>query len=65
MLEQRESYISPVGFATEPAGQWRKWAGRLMVFVLVLGIGWMLVNRVVRTSDDQPSMPVPELPGPI
>lgn len=66
MLQEREEYLSPVGFATEPAGQRSKWFGRAVLALLVVGIGWLLINRVLTPpSDSTPVAPVPELPGPV
>lgn len=65
MLEQRESYISPVAHAHEPAGQWRKWVGRILLGLVIAGIGWILVNSVLNERSNQPTVEQSELPGPI
>lgn len=67
MLQEHEDYLAPVGFATEPAGQRTKWFGRILLALLVAGIGWILVNRVVSPSDTttNPTTELPTLPGPI
>lgn len=66
MLQEHEEYLSPVGFATEPAGQRMKWIGRILLALLVAGIGWLLLNRVFSPPDDSaPTVPTPQLPGPI
>ena len=66
MLQEREEYLSPVGFATEPAGQRWKWLGRAVLALLVAGIGWLLINRVLTPpSDSTPVTPTEQLPGPV
>lgn len=67
MLEERERYLSPVGFASEPAGQWRKLFGRAVLLLLVFGVAWILWVRVVHPPSDNPQIPTiqEELPGPI
>ncbi len=66
MLEEREDYVSPVGFATEPAGQRWKWIGRAMLALLVAGIAWLMINRVLTPPPDgAPVVNESTLPGPI
>lgn len=66
VLQEREEYLSPVGFATEPAGQRSKWFGRVVLALLVAGIGWILVNRVIAPpTESTPTTPIEQLPGPI
>lgn len=67
MLQEHEEYFPPVGFATEPAGQRMKWFGRAVLALLVAGIGWLLLNRVLSPPDDTrtPVTPQEHLPGPV
>lgn len=65
MLQEHEGYLSPVGFATEPAGQRWKWVGRLALALLVGGIAWLLINRVLTPPSDTPTTPTEQLPGPV
>ena len=43
----REDYISPVGFAREPAKERRRWIGRILLAILVAGLLFILFNRVI------------------
>ena len=52
----REEYVSPVGFAKEPAEERRRWVGRIFLIALVLFIGWLLVNRVLNPPADDPGI---------
>lgn len=66
MLQDRETYLSVVGIAREPAGERKKWFGRVLLALLVAGIGWLLVNRVASPPDDSGGTFVESpLPGPI
>jgi hypothetical protein len=48
----REEYVSPVGFAKEPFEERRRWIGRILLFVLVVFIAWLLVYRVFSPFDE-------------
>jgi hypothetical protein len=56
----REEYVSPVGFAKEPSEERRRWIGRILLFALVVFIGWLLVFRVLNPFDDGNPGPGPE-----
>ena len=62
-----EDYVPPVGFATEPTDERRRWIGRIVLVFFVIILMWVLVNRVVSPEDTQAPEPgtteVP-LPGP-
>jgi hypothetical protein len=63
-----ERYISPVGFAREPALERRRWIGRIVLAIFVVFIVWLLYNKVLNPSDTSPSVPSSSqgpLPGPI
>lgn len=62
----REEYVPPVGFAREPRAERRRWIGRIMLFLLVIFLAWLLKYGVL-TPRDQPSRPVPQetLPAPV
>ena len=47
----REEYVSPVGFAKEPYEERRRWIGRILLFALVVFIGWLLIYRVFNPFD--------------
>lgn len=66
MLSDREDYHGPVALAREPAGERKKWIGRFFLALLVAGIGWLLVNRVLTPADEgRTNRPTEEvLPGP-
>ena len=64
----REEYLSPVGFAKEPAEERRRWIGRILLAALLFFIVWLLFQRVINPPED-PRLPVPQqeepiLPGP-
>jgi hypothetical protein len=42
-----EEYITPVGFAREPAKERRRWWGRLFLAILVAGLVYVLFTRVI------------------
>jgi hypothetical protein len=67
MLADREDYNRAVNLATEPAGERRKWIGRFFLALVVAGIFWLMVNRVLNPSDDtRTPRPTEEvLPGPV
>ncbi|MFP5224500.1 MAG: hypothetical protein ACLGH3_02910 [Actinomycetota bacterium] len=67
MLADREDYNGPVEFAREPAGERRKWVGRFFLALVVAGIFWLMVNRVLSPSDDtrRPNPTEETLPGPV
>ncbi|MFA5891400.1 MAG: hypothetical protein WDA27_10720 [Actinomycetota bacterium] len=55
MTPGREQYLGPVGIAREPAGERRRWIGRIALAGFVLLISWLLVNRVIHPPADEPS----------
>jgi hypothetical protein len=57
MALSREEYITPVGFAREPAKERRRWIGRFLLALLVAGLLFILFNRVI-------SPPSTESPAP-
>lgn len=59
-----EGYLPPVGFASEPSTDRRRWIGRVLLAILVLFLCWMLVTRVINTPDEQPSTGTTEGPLP-
>lgn len=58
--------IPPVGFAREPRDERRRWVNRIVLFLFVAAISWMLVSRVVNPPDDSrsPAPTTSQLPGP-
>ncbi len=63
----REEYVPPVGFAKEPSEERRRWIGRFFLALVVLGLAWILIFRVINPAEDNPTLPTPqeqELPGP-
>lgn len=67
MIRDREEYTTPVGFAREPAAEVRRWIGRIMLGIVVLLLGYILLNNVVSPDDnEQPRNPLQsELPAPV
>lgn len=67
MIFAREEYITPVGFAREPGDERRRWIGRFFLLLIVLGLGWLMYNRVIHPPDDTRPPPGVEqqLPDPI
>ena len=62
----REDYISPVGFAREPAVERLRWVKRIALALFIVGLGWLFLNGVISPPADEPAEPVrSELPGPI
>jgi hypothetical protein len=55
----REDFISPVGFAREPAKERRRWIGRFLLAILVAGLLFILFNRVI----SPPTTEVPTTPA--
>jgi hypothetical protein len=49
----REEYITPVGFAREPAKERRRWIGRFLLALLIAGLAYILVNRVINPPAEQ------------
>jgi hypothetical protein len=43
----REEYITPVGFAREPAKERRRWWGRIFLALLVAALVYVLFTRVI------------------
>ena len=63
----REEYVSPVGFAKEPAEERRRWIGRFVLALLAVGLVWLLWFRVINPPEENPTLPTQqqqELPGP-
>lgn len=61
----REEYVSPVGFAKEPAEERRRWIGRIFLVLLLAFLGWIVWARIVNPQDEGNSrLPAPELPAP-
>jgi hypothetical protein len=50
----REHYISPVGFAREPAQERRRWFGRIMLYALIAFLAWLLFTHVINPPPDNP-----------
>lgn len=66
MLQEREDFHAAVAAAREPAGERRKWFGRALLALLVAGIGWLMINRVLTPSDQVQQAPTESvLPGPV
>jgi len=66
MPRDREDYIAPVGFAREPAVEVRRWIGRILLGLVIVLLGYILLNNVLSPEDTQPQRTVQtELPGPI
>ena len=47
MTLPREEYITPVGFAREPAKERRRWWGRIFLALLVAALVYVLFTRVI------------------
>jgi hypothetical protein len=61
----REEYVTPVGFAKEPAEERRRWIGRIFLILLVGFLGWLVLARIISPPDDgNPTIPTEQLPGP-
>lgn len=60
-----EGYIPPVGFASEPSNDRRRWIGRILLALFVFALGWMVFTRVLpnptdeRPVDSQTEQPLP------
>lgn len=70
MLQEHEDYTTPVGFASEPAAERKRWIGRIVLVLFVLALGWMLFNRVINPQGENDRAPIyneseDPLPGPI
>ncbi|MGH2784592.1 MAG: hypothetical protein ACRDJ1_04990 [Actinomycetota bacterium] len=60
-----EEYVSPVGFATEPVEERRRWIGRIFLVLLIGFLGWIVWARIINPPEEgNPRVPVPELPAP-
>lgn len=55
MAPNREDFVTPVGFATEPARERRRWIGRIFLALVLIALGYLLINRVFKAPDDGPS----------
>lgn len=44
---EREDYVSPVGFGTEPREEVRRWVGRIVTLAFVGFIIWIFLTKVV------------------
>lgn len=61
----REEYVSPVGFATEPAEERRRWIGRIFLALLIAGLLWIVAFRIISPQEEgNPRLPSQELPAP-
>ena len=62
----REEYVSPVGFAKEPAEERRRWIGRIFLVLLIAFLGWIVWARIVNPTGEEPTIPTEqqELPAP-
>jgi hypothetical protein len=63
----REEYVSPVGFAKEPAEERRRWIGRIFLVLLVIGLVWLVWFRIINPQEEGvPTIPTEqqELPAP-
>ncbi|MGZ4105523.1 MAG: hypothetical protein ACXVQ6_06810 [Actinomycetota bacterium] len=60
----REEYVTPVGFAREPAKERRRWIGRILLALLIAGIAYVLVARVINppVGNNTPAPAVTALP---
>jgi hypothetical protein len=60
-----EEYITPVGFAREPAKERKRWIGRIFLALLIAALAYVLVTRVISppstVTNPQPTASV--LPG--
>lgn len=63
MAHDREGYITPVGFAREPAIELRRWIGRVMLGLLLILLLFIVVNNVISPPDDP--LPVNPTEGPL
>lgn len=65
-MTSRDDYTPPVGFAREPHAERRRWFGRILLFLLVGFIVWLLFYRVINPADttQTPNTRRTELPGP-
>jgi hypothetical protein len=65
MALPREEYITPVGFAREPAKERRRWIGRFFLALLVIALAYILVARVINppTAGNPPLPTQTALPG--
>lgn len=63
----REGYTRPVGHAREPIAERRRWLARIGLALLLVLLGWLLVNRVISPPDDTPQVEPTSsvLPGPL
>ncbi|HVL32776.1 MAG TPA: hypothetical protein VM600_04260 [Actinomycetota bacterium] len=64
----REDYVPPVGFASEPIAERRRWIGRFFLLLVIVGLGYIVVNRVINPQDDvqqRPPTTATRLPGPV
>jgi hypothetical protein len=59
-----EEYITPVGFAREPSKERRRWIGRIFLALLIAGLAYVLVTRVISppTSVTNPQPTASTLP---
>ena len=64
MIPGREDYIPPVDFASEPADLRRRWIGRIILVLFVIGLLLMLWFKVLNPSDTSQVPNDPLLPGP-
>ncbi len=65
----REQYVSPVGFAKEPAEERRRWIGRIFLLALVVALAWLIWYGVITPPGGEepgltPQNEQPVLPGP-
>jgi len=58
MALPHEEYITPVGFAREPAKERRRWIGRIFLALLIAALAYVLFTRVI----NPPSTVVNPLP---
>lgn len=50
-----EEYVTPVGFAREPEKERRRWIGRILLALLIAGIAYVLVVRVINPPTENPN----------
>ncbi len=55
MDRRREEYVTPVGFAREPAKERRRWIGRFFLGLLVIGLILLVWTRVIQPPEDSNS----------
>jgi hypothetical protein len=65
MKARGEEYVTPVGFAREPAAERKRWLGRFVLAIFVVLLLWLVVARVIRPPEDSGPAPTEstQLPG--